>query len=867
MKLIYNLFVILVVSAVPLLAEVAETFDVEAGRLAGVASKVAVDVIAHGTDSLGVWLATGRGVNYSFDNGAHWSVNNSASGLPSDNLSAIFSIGRRVWIASNHNDYIQGQLMTLSDGLSYSDDDGLTWTTLDFGPNGLNIPYVIGGDRTIFDITGHYDPGFLNNRVDDTTDWLFAAAFAGGLLASQDGGIHWRRIFASRVDSIQYYLPNEPPSLRNRYFSCVADTSHGDSIFLWAGTASGVFQYVFAPPRNKLYSHWIHDIALCDTCSTGGGSRLYIAGETGVSLGSAAGGPIVSRFAVDGLPVSGPRAASILSVGDRLFVGTVNPNTGGSTGLYVSDDRGESFAQRIGPWATGVGRVVSDFAQMNGRIYAAVQVAGLFVSADTGQFWSGVALDLYFSEPALRTANALTVFEDTLLVGTDSGLITLALDGDGNILSATHDDFPDTDSTSTRIVRVKVQRFENATVPGTYDSTIVWTVNRPRTVSGRPMVGRRNASGGWTYLRRGIDVYDVSFFSDTVFAVGATAIWFSPRGQEMTNFFSARQYVNDDPDSTVIDNLDQDSVTVMEVRQDTVIFGTSDGIAISHNRGRTFKIYRANTDTLSADFVVNHSYLNSFGGLAGDFIPALAVQYREADSVARIWAGARPAGFGGQGISVGDYYPGGVLRWETVYDADFAWNFEFVGDTILSASNRGLLLNEGPLDSLNTVWGTVDFTDVSSGQVLVAPGTPVYSVGLVDSTLWVGTDDGIVRLNRSDLGKQELFQRVDSAAAAGEVYAFPVPFRPGQGQVVDFHFTVETAGNVTLEVYDFAMNLVATPIDNVAYAAGIYPAQGAQGVTWDGRNDKGDLVAVGIYYFKVEIDSGEPRWGKLAVIP
>jgi flagellar hook assembly protein FlgD len=108
---------------------------------------------------------------------------------------------------------------------------------------------------------------------------------------------------------------------------------------------------------------------------------------------------------------------------------------------------------------------------------------------------------------------------------------------------------------------------------------------------------------------------------------------------------------------------------------------------------------------------------------------------------------------------------------------------------------------------------------------------------------------------------------VDLTTPADEVYAFPVPFRPTQGQTVDFHFVVDKAGNVTVAVYDFAMNLVATPINNLYYDAGIYPSQGHQGNTWNGYNDKGDLVAVGVYYFKVVFESGETRWGKLAVIP
>ena len=73
--------------------------------------------------------------------------------------------------------------------------------------------------------------------------------------------------------------------------------------------------------------------------------------------------------------------------------------------------------------------------------------------------------------------------------------------------------------------------------------------------------------------------------------------------------------------------------------------------------------------------------------------------------------------------------------------------------------------------------------------------------------------------------------------------------------------------HVTLEIYDFAMNLVARPIDNVFYTAGTYPDGMSQGRFWDGRNGRGDVVAVGVYYFKVGYSTGEVRWGKLAVTP
>ncbi len=900
MRFLTILSAVLVLSAGQVSAQLAETYQVEAGRLTGLGSSVAVAITDHGANPAGVWLATGHGVSYSFDQGVSWYVNNSASGLPADNLSAIFSLPMssgpgRIWVASNHSKLISGLLTTLSDGLSYSDDNGDTWTTLDFSPSGLNIPYVIGGDRITYDLTGHHDVGFLNNLTNDTTDWMFAASFAGGLLASQDGGIHWRRIYASRSDSIQYNTTTQAPSLRNLYFSCVADTSHGDSLFLWTGTAAGIFQYVFAPPREKLYSRWINrlDIASCDTCPAGEGSRVFIGGRSGLSLASTLGGAIQSRFAVDGLPIAGTDVVSVFSIGDKLLAGTVKPNTDSSTGMVVSADGGQTFELVAGQPTAFIGNdVISDFAKLGGRVYAAVQSAGLYVSPDSGSSWSKLPLDLLYTSDALLTANSVSAAGDTLFVGTDSGLVQLTLDPTGDIVGNSHVPFVDSDSSGARIVRIRRQVWDSHlhdTLTPVHDE-ILWTVHQPLSASGRSMVGRfgpeldtiiakidtptviplhidttyalDTLGFSWRHFRIGADVYDVNFFGDTTFFTGENSIMFTPRIAEPTNFFYARQLFHD---TLVVDNLDNDTVTTMEVRGDTVIFGCSNGIAISNNRGANFVIYRANRDTLSADFVVNHSYLTSLGGLAGDFVPSLGVQYRSGQP-ARIWAGCRPADFGDIGISYGEYDTAGILNWQTVFSDDFAWNFEFLGDTALAATNVGLLLNNGVLDSLNTDWGTVSLTD-PTGQVLVEPGTAAYGLSLVDSNVWVGTDGGTVRLSRNELVAEQLYKRVDSTTPSDEIYAFPVPFRPGLGQTVDFHFVVKKSANVTVSVYDFAMNLVATPIDNVYLEAGIYPPADRPGSAWNGYNDKGDLVAVGVYYFKIEDGSGESRWGKLAVIP
>jgi hypothetical protein len=874
--------VALLVFASAATAAIVETFETETAPSTGVASKVAIDVIEHPVDPRQVWLATGKGGNYSSDDGASWFVANIADGLPSDNLSAIFSLGGRLWVGSNHNEFISDRLMTISDGLSYSDDDGETWVNLDFGANGFNIPYVQGGDRSVFDITGHIDLGFFNNRtIDNDAEWLFFAAFAGGLLASQDNGESWRRIYSSSFDSIQYSLDFEAPSLRNRYFSCVADTSHGDSLFLWTGTAGGVFQYVFAPPGDKMYSHTNYSGTLCGDCLGPEQSGILIAGEGGLVLTNTETSEFATRFELDGLPR--PRVMLAHTIGDRILVSTAEADSviGGSYLLAYSDDQAESFTTISQPWPTGQNRRVTDLVNMSDRLYAAVEQSGLWVSPDSGLSWTEVVLAPPTVDPSLQHVNALAVDGDTLLLGTNGGLLKLELDAGGAILSYIEELFQDTDSTGARVTRVKKQTWVDT---NGFDQTALWTINQPLAAPGIPHVAKLGVEFDimvdtvpdpdvitydttgfrWDYYRRGLEIHDMNFFSDTVFVVGPNAIWFSPRGEEMTNFFSARQYVDD---TLVVANLDQDTVYFMEVMADTVLFGTNDGMAISHDRGESFRIFRANTDTLAADVVINHNALGTMFGLAGDFIPALGVQYVPG-APARIWAGARPAEVGSQGISVGEFDPAdGSLNWQTVYNEDFAWNLEFAENTIFAATNLGLLMTDGPLDSLDTQWETIDFIDQASGQILVESGTAVYGVGIVDPYLWVGTDDGTVRLEVDNLGSQELFTRVDSTTAADEVYAFPVPFSPNTGGRVDFHFQVEQSGNVTVKIYDFAMNLVATPIDNVYYSAGIYPAQGTQGITWDGYNDNGDLVAVGVYYFKVEYESGETRWGKLAVIP
>jgi hypothetical protein len=417
------------------------------------------------------------------------------------------------------------------------------------------------------------------------------------------------------------------------------------------------------------------------------------------------------------------------------------------------------------------------------------------------------------------------------------------------------------------------------------DSLALWTIHRPLTQYGRPIVGRHNIdSTHWLQLQVDVITNDVNFMGDTAYVVSGLGVRYTTGGYNPGAFegeiVEIEQYVN----SFLVDNLNEDVITTLEIKGDTMILGTDNGFAVSlgsdSETKRTWRIQRVNKDSLSADAVVTHSPYSTGGGLIGSFIPALDVQYVD-DGYANVWISNRHREFGDSvALSVGRVVPvdedgtelspdeiGSAVayqrRWKALYRDEFAWNFAFDGETVFAATSGGLVYN---IDDTAMVWDTVWMTD-TNGDPLLGYNASVYGVAASSPYLWAGTDDRTVRFDLADFDNGKSFFVVDSSTATDEVYAFPVPFSNSRDPIIDFHFTVESSTQVTLEIYDFAMNLVARVLDNVSFPAGIYPGEGSLRATWDGYNGKGDQVAVGVYYFKVEYSSGDVRWGKLAIIP
>ncbi len=830
-----------------------------------IASNSVIDIIVHDG---ALWMATSEGVNFSYDGGDTWLLYNSDNGLPANQVSALYSINNRLWLGVGHSEIVNQNGVSFSDALTYTDDNGYNWFEADFG----DIPNVLGGQRSIYDITGHYDP-------EDNDEWVFFTAWAAGLLGSRDGGVTWRRIVPTPGDTI--YYQTSPRNL-DLYFSCATDTTHGDSLFLWTGTAGGVFQYAFTPAYEKPQSKNITSIVYCDDCSSGDTSWVFIGGNNGVTRNKKTGGPFISRFVNDGLP--GNYITTMFTFEGRLFVGTKESTEGPSTGLAYSDDAGDSYSPVENfDEVIGADRKISEIISMKDRLYLAGETAGLFVSNDTGLTWSHIWVDS--SDTSVNnvrnTVHALNALDDTLRVGTDSGLVTLYMNEFGEIQSHWYDVFTEHPEYSPcRVVKVKTQVFSTDL---TFDSLTVWALTRPLTDNGSPVVFRSydyelqdwDIDTLWSPFQVGVNSNDIAFLGDSVFVVGEAGMRYSDIGGS-----NLSQIVNVD-DSITLTRLNDDALTVFALDGDTVFIGSENGFAISNNRTQRYKVYRINDDTLKADFVRRSTFLNTFGEISGDFVPAMGLQEVTDEKYARVWISGRPASAEeNTGISMGKYFPfnasgeqiesdtlaefaGYGLVWDEKIEDIFAWNYAFNGDTAFGATGDGLIMS---YDSNYVEWDTIPLSDIN-GVPVVDSSFSVYAVEVFNNYLYVGTGQATLRMTLNGLYVDTSFYVVDSLTPFDDVYAFPIPSSLSSSRGIDFHFALNSDDYVTLEVYDPAMNLVRRILDNVYLVKDIYDGRNRlHDLFWDGRNGKGDKVAVGVYYFKVETSS-EVRWGKLAVMP
>jgi len=776
-------------------------------------------------DGTYLWLATSKGITRATPDGEEF-VNFGADVLNSREISAVAARPGEVWVSPSSSRVHSNQNIPYGEGFNVSYDNGDTWGS-------LSAEQAEGPGRICYDIA------FL-----DADNSVWAACFYGGLIRTRDGGSTWENIFPSPEAAGDFYSGSFR-DYNNRFFAVITDETSEDSIIVWAGSAKGIKKFIFFDASLKVFPNYGSDILLT-------GDAVWLATEAGLSLSLDA-GRLWRTFAEDeGFPTS--YVASVFVDANGIWAGVgadFDPAVGITVGAGImhSSDGGSTWKWFEPDEAMGEGSLVTDFAYVNGVTFAACGNGGLIYTTDNGLNWES---DL----PAHATAGAyhslVTQDRDTdtiLWAGTDDDLyefVFTASSSPDTLIKHSID--LDTTSFSNVISVVEIQRFTRQDTV----REVIWTLHQaagdPQTLDGYAY----SVDGGeqWMYNHTfGHRPFDIGFSGPYYYLGTEDGVLKdsldAPLGEG--NWLTDLDAILGGDDGTT-------DVRSLSVSGDVVWVGSDVGIAISPDTGATW------ARISDPDYIQHFRAGDSDSLISGNFITALAMQQYPGKKV--IWAATQQTSTGQtNGVSV--TFDDGAT-WDVVLSNVLAWNFAFDGPRVYAATSQGLLISP----DYGEHWDTVDVFMYNGKRYQTSQGIEVYSVWVLRDTIWVGTENGL-SISFDGGVSWRVLRRYESIGGekSPEPYATPVPFSPSDritpGNLY-FHFVPPVDGPVKITIYDFSNCKVIEIDDWVLRQAG---TQYDQTHSWDGRNERGDVVATGTYFFVVEYADGSTQWGKLVILP
>jgi hypothetical protein len=768
-----------------------------------------------------IWLAGGGGLSYSTDFGQSWYTHTSNSGLNRDEPSAIFGRGNEVWVASTYFEMYEGVNFPFGDGINRSTDGGLTWADT------LQATEISGIGRVIYDMDG----------TDSST---YAACFYGGFVVSHDNGQSWNHLFFSPADSLDWHADEWPELNSGRYYACVVDTSHEDTLMVYGGTAHGMQKFLYIPKRVKFGGRQIYDIV-------GIGDFIYLAHEGGVTQGNDSLGIYYTADTSNGL--GGNLVKKLAYFGGKLWAAVFDSNDGSGLGLYYTSNIGASWINDVQGlfWTKantnifdGINSGVFDFNIYNNSVvYAAAGDSGIFRSLDFGLTWERFYTDsLDINQSSRRNqVYSIDLTSDSLYLGTKAGLVKASYVApfmiDYQILMT----FPEHDSSGSFVSLV---RHNDGTNPFT------WVAVEP--------IDPDSDSGNYAALMidtSGTIVHSVYFeVSDSITVIAAGTGLFASLNSTLPPMF----VYNVSDQQTGLTLFSYEFLVVDQIG-DKLYTGTSGGYGYRRTNN-DWAVFQANTDPKKHDLAVGRTNANS--GLPGDWVVAIELQDMGPGLDPVLWTACRRVPDTIEQKSGIAFSSDFGDSWQSALIGEQVWNFTFKDSTVFAAATGGLFYAEPPW----TEWIRDEIVDQITEDTLIRE-TEIFAAAVIDSILWVGSARGLARRNIDDPNSWSITRIHKSTTDDDRVFAAPVPYSPVNfsGRLT-LHYHVERDAEVTVEIYDFAMNLVRVVAENRPRTGGSDYFE-----TWDGYNGNGDMVATGMYFFKVSLSTGEQHWGRLAIIP
>jgi len=802
-----------------------------------------------------IWVGTGDGLSYSPDSGKTWFTYNSTNGLNANDISALAVFDSTLWVACAYTKMVGGEPIPYGRGFNKTTNRGGDWESY--------IPEQV-------DFAGKlaYDIAF-----DDSSVW--AACWYGGLIHSwiDHDTLKWENVFVDD-DAKADYEDESYEYLNNRFFSVVVDTFCPNDKKLKNSITDIVFdgRFLWVATQNGLHA-----------IDTDKDTLTYLTFDTSNGLNAN------GVYSLTGYTsFSDTDTTSFLCVGaytgEKKYELPFLPSLTGA-GFNNTTDYGASWDTSRPEQATDLEKFAYGIAIADTVVWAACGKGGLIRSFNWGKTWENVFVDdsakVRYKEDSLRDEDIFisvavdTFLSDTTMVwaGTKKGIykfIFTTSDSADTVLQYLYSGVvEDSSLVGPMVLSIGIQRYNQ--------NNVVWVNTYSVEVmdpAGAIVVGAINKStdGGqnWTIYLAPIWVRDFAFQGATVWAATDQGLKRTRDGGIYWENFE------------ILDTLGQriipSNFTTVCITDSAIWAGTVDGLVKSKDDGKTWEVIKfaqsfkkaiwAGTAAGIYKFIYNYRdvfdtvlHYNSYSnGLTGDFVVSTAMQrYKDRKT---IWAGTQPAYSGGYGATIstndGD-------SWSVTLEGDRVWNFAFDDSVVWAATSSGLKRSYDGGGSWDVFNYMKDKDEITKNGIF---STEFTSVAIIDKEVWAGNADGLVKAPKDlKAGEDTVWNVFRTSVPIGgkgseEAYAYPSPFSPvlSTGGVVRIHYKPQKDGPVTIKIYDFAMNLVITLRDEKS-AAGI-----DQDKEWDGKNDKGDIVANGVYFFKVEAPGGQTEWGKLVIL-
>ncbi|MFH1699917.1 MAG: hypothetical protein ABIE07_04945 [Candidatus Zixiibacteriota bacterium] len=807
----------------------------------GLTSNSYIEVLHH-EDYL--WMAGGRGLSYSPDGGLSWFTYDAETGLNADEPSAIFGRPGQLWVATSHTEPYQGMNFPFGDGFNLTYDKGQNWESM--------APYEASGfGRICYDLAGNQQS-------------TYAACFHGGLIVNHDSdnADAWSHMFFSVIDSADWAADNWADLVSGRYYACYVDTFHADTMVVYGGTAKGVQKFLYIPKRVKQGGNNITAIA-------GNDDFIYIAHENGVSQTDTA----LNIFHTSGLDTGIPShwIREMFIFGNKIWVAPFKQIDTSGLGLYYVDNADQLWSifdsTLSGPddfWTKlpatyfeGDGSGIYDFKNFNDSIlYVAAGDSGVFRTIDFGLTWERFFVDSSdMNSTSLRNQIlSIDVTEDTVFLGTRAGLVKASYIPPFTFDFDTLITFEENDSTGSVVSIVRHHHVTDTLGDYSFKWIAVEPIN-PGSGSGNyaaiQILDQADKTLHILYSNNPATIINDIAVSDS-FTTFATSTGLSGNYNKNLTSISNFSFITNDNSTgqTLVSYRFQSADWI----GDRLFAGSTGGFGYRLNN-TSWRVFKTNTNPLKHDLAVVRTRANS--GLPGEWVVALDQQVTGSDTV--LWAACRGITDTVQQYNSVAYSTDFGNSWTRALTNEMVWNFAFdKNGVVYAAASGGLFYAPDSRDE----WHKAEIIDPFSKDTIWTE-TEIYSVEVVDSILWVGTSFGIAYRPIDNIDNWNIirvFKRTDSV---DDVFAAPVPFSPlNPNGRLTLHYRVEQSAYITVEIYDFAMNLVAVPTENRFREGGADYFE-----TWDGYNQNDMVVATGMYFFKVSYSTGQEYWGRLAVIP